>query len=213
MENPLEYLEAFLRAYGYWAFFAVGFAEYIGVPVLSVPVLIGGGAMVASGTLGFGMVVVSVAAGGLLADLGWYSMGRRQGPWLVDVACGLSSNPTACSLKVKSRLSRLGTPYIVLAKMLPGAGNLIAVVAGLAGFGTFSFILADGASLILWAAIYTGVGWILSDQVTAALEWALTYNRVVAVVLILIPLAAAWRVLKVRHHDKAHRRMDPTSLA
>ena len=45
--------------------------------------------MVASGTLGFWGVVVSVAAGGWLADLGWYSVGRRQGPWLIDVACGL----------------------------------------------------------------------------------------------------------------------------
>ena len=209
----MEYLDAFLRTYGYWAFFAVGFAEFVGVPILSVPVLIGGGAMVASGTLGFEMVVVSVAAGGLLADLGWYSMGRRQGPWLIDVACGLSSNPMACVSTVKDRLSRLGAPYIVLAKMLPGAGNLIAVAAGLAGFGTFAFILADGASLILWATIYTGAGWVLSDQVTAAIEWALTYNRVVVVVLILIVLATAWRLWSVRLHQKAHRRMDPTPLA
>ncbi len=156
-----------------------------------------------------------MASGGLLADLGWYSIGRRQGPWLIDVVCGLSSNPMACVLTVKNRLSRVGTPYIVLAKMLPGAGNLIAVAAGLAGFGTLRFILADGASLILWAAIYTGTGWIVSDQVTAAIEWALTYNRVVVVVvvLMLVVLAAAWRLWKVRFHQKVHRRMDPTPLA
>ena len=35
-------------------FFAVGFAEFVGVPIVSLPGLIGGGAMVASGTLGFG---------------------------------------------------------------------------------------------------------------------------------------------------------------
>ncbi len=209
----MEYLDAFLSDYGYWAFFAVGFAEFVGVPIVSVPVLIGGGAMVASGTLGFWGVVASVAAGGWLADLGWYSIGRRQGAWLIDVACGLSSNPMACLLTVKNRLSRLGTPYIVLAKMIPGAGNFIAVAAGLAGFRTLRFILADGASLILWAAIYTATGWILSDHVTAAIEWALTYNRVVVVVLMLVVLAAAWRLWKVRFHKEAHRRMDPTPLA
>ncbi len=209
----METLDAFLSSYGYWVFFAVGFAEFVGVPIVSVPVLIGGGALVASGTIGFWGVVVSVAAGGWLADLGWYTVGRRQGPWLIDVACGLSSNPTACVLTVKDRLSRLGTPYIVLAKMLPGSGNLIAVAAGLAGFGALPFILADGAALILWAAIYTGTGWIFSDQVTPAIEWALTYNRVVVVVLMLIVLAAAWRLWKVRFHQEAHRRMDPTPLA
>ena len=152
----MENLDAFLSSYGYWVFFAVGFAEFVGVPIVSVPVLIGGGAMVASGTLGFWGVVVSVAAGGWLADLGWYSLGRRQGPWLIDVACRLSSNPMACLLTVKNRLSRVGTPYIVLAKMLPGSGNIIAVAAGLAGFGILPFILADGASLILLACSVSG---------------------------------------------------------
>ena len=151
--------------------------------------------------------------GDRLADLGWYSLGRRQGPWLIDVACGLSSNPMACLLTVKNRLSRLGTPYIVLAKMVPGSGNLIAVAAGLAGFGTLRFILAAAASLILWASIYTGTGWILSDRVAPAIEWAVTYNRAVVVVLILIVLAAAFRLWKVRLHQEAHRRMDPTPLA
>ncbi len=89
----MENLDTFLSSYGYWVFFAVGFVEFVGVPIVSVPVLIVGGAMVASGTLGFWAVVLSVAAGGWLADLGWYSVGRRQGPWLIDVACGLSSNP------------------------------------------------------------------------------------------------------------------------
>ena len=209
----MEYLDAFLSSYGYWVFFAVGFAEFVGVPIVSVPVLIGGGAMVATGTLGFGGVVVSVAAGGWLADLGWYSIGRQKGAWLIDVACGLSSNPMACVLTVKNRLSRIGTPYIVLAKILPGAGNLIAVAAGLAGYRTLPFILADAASLILWATIFTGTGWILSDQVRPAVAWAMTYNRAVVVVLMLIVLAAAWRLWKVRFHQKAHRRMGPAALA
>ena len=199
----MENLEAFLSSYGYWVFFAVGFAEFIGVPIVSVPVIIAGGALVASGTLGFWGVVVSVAAGGWLADLGWYTVGRRQGSWLIDVACGLSSNPMACVSAVKNRLSRLGTPYILLAKMLPGSGNFIAVAAGLAGFGALRFILADGAALILWAAIYAGTGWVFSDQVTPAIEWAVTYNRAVVVVLVLIVLAAAWRLWQVRFHQKA----------
>ena len=184
-------------------FFAVGFAEFVGVPILSLPVLIGGGAMVASGTLGFGGVVVSVAAGGCLADLVWYSIGRRHGSWLIGLACGLPSNPMACVSTVKNRLSRLGTPYILIARMLPGTGNLIAVAAGQAGFGTLPFILADGAPLILWAAIYTGTGWIFSDHVTAAIEWALRYNRVVVVLLLLIVLATAWRLWKAARLSRA----------
>ena len=116
-------------------------------------------------------------------------------------------------MTVKNRLARLGAPYIVLAKMLPGSGNLIAVAAGLAGFRTLHFILADGAVLILWAAIYTDTGWSFSDHVTPAIEWALTFNRAAVVVLMLIVLAAAFWLWKVRFHKEAHRRMDPTPLA
>ncbi len=104
---------------------------------------------------------------------------------------------------VKDRLSRLGAPYILLAKMLPGSGNLIAVSAGLAGFGILPFILADAAGLILWAAIYTGAGWTFSDQVTPVIEWALTYNRAVVVVLMLIVLGAARRLWQLRFRQKA----------
>ena len=208
----MENVDAFLSSYGYWVFFAVGFAEFIGVPIVSVPVLIGGGTMVASGTLGFWAVVVSVAAGGWLADLGWYSMGRRQGSWLIDVACRLSSNPKACVSTVEDRLSRLGIPYILLAKMLPGSGNLIAVVAGLAGFASLPFIVADAAALILWAAIYTGTGWILSDQVAPAIEWAVTYNGAAAVVPMLIVLGAAWRRREVRRPSVPARSSSPTVL-
>ena len=208
----MENVDAFLSSYGYWVFFAVGFAEFVGVPIVSVPVLIGGGTMVASGTLGFWAVVVSVAAGGWLADLGWYSMGRRQGSWLIDVACRLSYNPKACVSTVEDRLSRLGVPYILLAKMLPGSGNLIAVVAGLAGFATLPFILADAAALILWAAIYTGTGWILSDQVAPAIEWAVTYNGAAAVVLMLIVLGAAWWRREVRRPSVPASSSSPTVL-
>ncbi len=85
--------------------------------------------------------------------------------------------------------------------------------AGLAGFGTLPFILADVVSVTVWAAIYTGTGWIFSDQVTPAIEWAVTYNRAAVVVLMLIVLAAVFRLWKVRFHQEVHRRMDPTPLA
>ena len=72
----MEYLDGFLRTYGYWAFFVVGFAEFVGVPILSVPVLIGGGAMVASGTLGPPLLLLKALARG--ARMGCStSTGRR----------------------------------------------------------------------------------------------------------------------------------------
>ena len=200
-----EGLEAFLSTYGHWFFFAVGFAEFIGVPIVSIPVIIAGGAIAASGSVQFLGVVAGVAVGGLVADLFWYWTARLRGQGLVDVACGLSSNPKACVIGVKNRLTGFGVPYIVLAKVLPGAGNLVAPAAGLVCFRALAFILADSLSLVLWGTLYAGIGWVFQAQVESAVAWVLMYSRgAVGVAGVAVLGAALWRAHKVRRHRSAH---------
>ena len=223
-----EGLEAFLSTYGYWFFFAVGFAEFIGIPIVSIPVVIAGGAVAASGSVQFLGVVAAVATGGLLADLIWSWKTRLRGQGLIDVACGLSSNPKACVIGVKSRLTVLGVPYILFAKLLPGAGNLIAPAAGLACFRARVFVLADSVALVLWGTLYAGIGWVFRSQVESAIAWVLMYSSgTVGVAVTAVLGATLWRVYKVRRHQGAHRRggsastpgspvlggLDPTALA
>ena len=115
----MDSLLGFLESYGYWLFLAVGFAEYAGLPIASVPVLIAGGALASSGGLSLPAVAASAAAGGLLADAAWYGLARWKGERLVGVACGLSSNPRACVVGVERSVERLGSRYILSAKFLP----------------------------------------------------------------------------------------------
>ncbi len=123
---------AFLEAHGYWLLFGLGFAEFAGVPIASAPVLLAAGALSAAGNLNLLAAAVSAASGGLTADSLWYVLARWKGSRLVDLACSLTSNPTACVLNVSEKLARLGGPYILAAKFIPGAGKLIAPAAGLA---------------------------------------------------------------------------------
>lgn len=176
--------------------------------MVSVPVIVGAGALAAQGVLHPVGVVLMVAAGGLLADSMWYWAGRWQGHRLVDVACGLTSNPRACVVQVEDRVCRLGALFILPSKFVPGAGNLLAPAAGFARVEPARFAALDGAALLLWATVYTGLGWIFSDHVARAIRWLTEYRTAALLAAAgLVVAAGAWRLLRTRMHARLHEEM------
>lgn len=191
-----------VRDHGYWLLLAVGFAEYAGVPIASVPVLVAGGALARMGLLDIVPSVLSAATGALAADAMWYFMARWRGHRLVSTACGLTSNPGACILSVQERVDRIGSPYLLVAKFVPGAANLIAPAAGLAAIPPARFLGLDALGLMAWAAVYGSLGWIFSSQIERAMELVGQYSRVVLWGgLMLILAALLWRVVRLHLHD------------
>lgn len=198
----MEDLLPFVERYGYWTLLAVGFAEYAGIPIVSVPVLVGAGALAAHGAVDPVLAAAAAAAGGLLADGMWYGLGRWQGYRLVGVACRLSSNPTACVVDVEDRVRRLGPGFVIPSKFLPGVGNLMAPAAGFAGVAASLFLLYDAVALSLWAGVYTGLGRIFSRHVAAVIEWIALYRDYALVAaVVLVVGAAVWRVAPGGHED------------
>ncbi len=203
----MELVEQLLDSYGYWLFFAVGFAEYAGIPVAGYSVLLIGGAAAATGTAHLFPVIATAALGGLFADLIWYQVSRWRGDRIVSGLCGLTSNPNACSLKVADRISLIGARYIVPSKFIPGTGNLAAASAGLAGVRPLAFLAADSVALGLWASAYSGLGYLFAAHIENLLVWLAGYARLVIPVAISLILAATvWRSVRVRLHTRAHAR-------
>jgi membrane protein DedA with SNARE-associated domain len=201
----MEQLTVLLGRYGYGLLFAVGFMEYAGAPIACIPVLLIAGALASMGGMPLAGVVLSVALGGLVADLAWYSIARWRGEGLVAGMCGLSSNPNACVIGVERRVSAVGPAFLLLAKFLPGAANLVAAASGYARVGLRSFVIFDAVGLLLWAAAYSLLGWLLAAQVEVAFEWASAFKFwVIAIAVGLIGGAAVWRVVKVRLHAPLH---------
>lgn len=201
----MDSIEAFLQHYGYWLLAGVGFAEYVGVPIASVPVLITAGALASDGRLLLPLVAAAAAAGGLTADAIWYSISRWKGDRVVGMACGLTSNPRACVLSVRNRVEKLGGRYVLVAKFIPGAANLIAAGAGLSCLRALRFLSLDAVALLLWASVYVTLGWVFHDQVEAIVVVMARYVRWVApLVFILITAGLMWRVARARRHARAH---------
>ena len=202
MTQPLvEYLQSF----GYLTVLAAGFAEYAGVPIATVPVLITAGGLSQAAGLNPVLVAASAAAGGLAADLGWFAVVRRRGDDVVDAACGLTSNPDACVLNVEERVKRLGPAYVLPAKFIPGAGNLVAAASALSGMRLSRFAAYDALALLLWAGVYTLAGFLFASQIEGVIDLVLRYQRWAMVGAAALVLgAAAWRGIRIVRHRRGH---------
>lgn len=213
MHPALIQLQAFLDHHGYLLVFAVGLAEFGGVPIASTPILLGLGAFVASGTLHPVTTIALAALGGLVGDSAWYALARWRGHRLIHLACGLASNPNACVLGVEDRIRRTGPRFLVPAKFLPGTSNLTAAASGLSGLSAPRFLLYDGAGLLLWSGVHVTLGALFANQIEVVLDWTVRLlDWVVGIGVALVLGALVWRLLKVRIHRRLHQASD-TSVA
>jgi membrane protein DedA with SNARE-associated domain len=69
----------FIAAHGYAFVFLFVFAEQIGLPVPSIPVLLGGGALARIGEIDLATAVLVSVLACLVGDVLWYEIGRRTG--------------------------------------------------------------------------------------------------------------------------------------
>lgn len=207
----MDSLIASVEAHGYLILLAVGFAEYAGMPIASVPVIVAAGGLGPAAGLSPFVAAAAAAIGGLAADGSWYLLARWRGHRMVDAACGLTSNPNACVLNVEERVASLGPAYVLPSKFIPGAGNLVAPAAGLAAMDPVRFFASDAAALLLWAGAYTTLGWLFAGQIRSVIALVENYQGwALAAAGALVAGAAVWRAVRSRLHERAHARDSST---
>jgi membrane protein DedA with SNARE-associated domain len=201
----MEQFAQLFQTYGYPMLFLLGIAEFLGVPIAAAPVLMVVGAASVDGILDPVLAVGSVAVGALLTESAWFGLARWRGRRLLDVACGLASNPNVCALSFRNRVRKSGAGILIAAKFIPGSGSVPAFAAGLAGLDYRRFALVDAAALLLWSTLYVTVGGVFHAQVEALAQSVSNHFAWVSVgVTILFITAFAWRVQKARRHRAMH---------
>lgn len=194
-------------AWGIPLIFLVAFAEFIGLPVAAVPLLVIAGGLGNALDYPWLALVMVAFLGGFIADYLWFRYGRSDPARAVDVACGLSSNPRACTTRVQRTFSRLGPAFIVRAKLLPGSSNLIAVVAGLEAVPGAVFLPRIAVGGVLWSALVITIGWVLRGPIEIAVGLMVGNEQVILAALAgVVLLATVWRVHKMRTHASLHVR-------
>lgn len=151
-----------------WVVFLNVLAQQAGLPVPAVPTLLLAGSLALSpGQLGKLLAAAIVAS--VIADWLWYQAGRTFGYRVLAGLCRLSINPGSCVSQTEARFVRWGLGSLVVAKFIPGFSTVAPPIAGALRMALGGFTLAAATGAALWAGLALGAGWLLRDEVQAAI--------------------------------------------
>jgi len=139
--------------------------ERLGLPIPALPTLIAAGALAAQGRLsGLGILFFGAGAA-LVADLGWFLLGRTRGGRILKTVCKVSLSPDSCVRQTELLFERSGMRSLLFAKFIPGYSMVAPPLAGAMGASVTSFLLWDGAGNLLWAGLGVGTGLLFHNAV------------------------------------------------
>jgi membrane protein DedA with SNARE-associated domain/rhodanese-related sulfurtransferase len=209
-------LIALLTQWGVPLVFAAVLIEQSGLPLPAPPLLVVAGALAASGAMRPELVLLAAVAAALLADHGWFVLGRVYGRRLLATVCRLSLSPDTCVRKTDDLIGRHGAALLLVAKFIPGVSAVAIPTASAMGLPYRRFLLFDGLGCLLWSGAYVGAGVIFSREITrllAAMSWVGGGSLALLLALLFIYIAA--KLLHRRRLRRLHRlvRISPDEVA
>ncbi len=190
MHSTLE----FLIKHGYVVLLVWVFAEQLGLPIPSLPVVLAAGALAGTGHLSFWASLFFVAFAALSADSVWYTLGRRKGIRILQFLCKISLEPDSCVRRTEGIFSKQGARSLLLAKFIPGLSTVAPPLAGIFHMRARKFLLYDGLGSMIWGGSIMGTGYIFSEQIEHIAERAATLGSWLAVLIIAILVSyIAWK--------------------
>jgi membrane protein DedA with SNARE-associated domain len=166
MHRTLE----FLLHHGYVVLLAWVFAEQVGLPVPSMPLLLAAGALAGTGRMSFFASLFCAMFAAVAADSIWYQLGRRKGIKVLQFLCKISLEPDSCVRRTEGVFAKQGARSLLLAKFLPGLGTVAPPLAGIFHMRARRFLLFDGLGSLLWAGSFLGLGFVFSGQIERIAE-------------------------------------------
>jgi membrane protein DedA with SNARE-associated domain len=166
MHRTLE----FLLHHGYMVVLGWVFAEQIGLPLPSMPLLLAAGALSGTGQLSFFGSLFYAMLASVTADTIWYQLGLRKGIRVLQLICKISIEPDSCVRRTEGVFSKQGARSLLFAKFLPGLGTVAPPLAGIFHMRARRFLLFDALGALLWAGSFLGIGYIFSGQIELVAE-------------------------------------------
>ena len=164
--DGMERWGAFIAANASWAeaiFFLCAFAEslaFVGFVVPGVVLIATGGALVASGALGFWQVYVAIALGAILGDATSYWLGRVFGD-RVPRAWPFRQRPEFLERGSRFFL-RHGGKSVFLARFLGPLRPVVPITAGMMAMPHHTFQTANLLSAVIWVPLMMTPGFAIA---------------------------------------------------
>jgi membrane protein DedA with SNARE-associated domain len=196
----MSHIIPFLLRHGYTVVFVSVLAEMIGLPVSSVPVLLAAGALVGTGRLSLPALVAWSLLASLIADVGWYELGRRRGFSILRVLCRISLEPDSCVRRTEDRFARQGGRALLVSKFIPGLGTAAAPLAGMLRMKPARFLVWDAAGSLLWSSAYLAIGYFFSPELDRLGRYAGRLGT--GLLIILVAILAIYISFKYRQRRR-----------
>ncbi|NNN26313.1 DedA family protein/thiosulfate sulfurtransferase GlpE [Pseudomonas nitroreducens] len=189
-------LQPLIQQHGLTLLFFNVLLEQLGLPIPAYPALIVAGALALQGSgVSLGQALAVAVCACLIADLIWFSAGRRYGGFMLRSVCKVSLSPDSCIRQSQSLYLRIGPRALLISRFLPGASALTTTMAGMTRTPLARFLAYDCAGAALWAGSALMLGSIFSDAVDRVLGWLTEYASLgVAVLLGAFALFIAWKL-------------------
>lgn len=161
-------------------------AEQVGVPLPAVPALLGVGALAANGRGSIPLVLGAITVVALVVDLVWYEVGRRRGASVLARLCRLALEPDSCIRRTQDVFVRYGVRGMLVAKFLPGLTTVMPPLAGVFAVGRLRFVVYEILGVLLWAGLWTSVGYLFSDAITTIVAHLARAERVLVAMALVV---------------------------
>jgi membrane protein DedA with SNARE-associated domain/rhodanese-related sulfurtransferase len=220
----MNHLLDLLQYYGLAFVFVNVLALQAGFPLPAYPTLIVTGALAARGNYSLAALLATAVGASLIADIGWYSVGRRVGGPVLRMLCRISLSPDSCVRQTESIFTRWGAQSLMVAKFIPGFASVATAMAGVLRVPLWRFVPADAIGATLWSGVAIALGYIFRNAIDDVLVVLQELGKI-GLVLIVLAFAAYvfWKWLQRKRFirqlvmdritvDEVRRLMDAGSI-
>jgi membrane protein DedA with SNARE-associated domain len=200
----------FVERHGYALLFWWVLAEQGAVPLPSIPLLLAAGALARSGRLRLAVAIACCVAGALLADNIWFQFGRRRGTRVLRFLCRVALEPDSCVRQTENAFLKYGLKCLLFSKFVPGLNAVAAPLAGNSGVSVVRFLAFDILGAIAWSAAYIVTGYVFSNQLELALDYASRMGS--GLVVLVVGLFAAWIGWKYLQRKRFMKQLDTARI-
>jgi membrane protein DedA with SNARE-associated domain/rhodanese-related sulfurtransferase len=201
--------------HAYLVLFAWVFMEQAGIPVPSVPVMLAAGTLSAAHKLHVAYALPLIVLASLIADSGWFFLGRLYGTRVLNLLCRFSLEAATCVEKTQGTVGKRGAFTLLFAKWVPGLSTMAPPIAGQAGIPFSEFLIYDTAGCLMWAGAWLFAGRFFGDLAKRSNEFfGMLGHFAFALLLLMIVAVIVFRLVK-RHRfltELRGLRLEPAQL-
>jgi membrane-associated protein len=199
----LDFVTGLLLAHGYLVIFLGAALDNFGLPSSGDIVLFAGGFFANNGQAALPLVMLSGFAGALVSDNSVYWIGRIGGRPLIDRILKIRLLHFLINEKSLEKVERYfdshGGKTVFVGRFGPGLRSMTPLFAGVTRMGYFRFVPYNVAAGLVWAVVYSLVGYVFGQYWGELLAVAMSFGYTIVALVVLVVLAL---VLRRRYRRK-----------